>query len=284
MVWRSRVDITMILEISYGAMKTAAVIDALGALAHEHRLAIYRLLVEQGPAGLPAGAIGERVGLLPSSLTFHLQSLQRAGLITQVRASRQLIYSADYTSMNELVGYLTDKCCAASGQGCATECAPRSRQARQAKDGRVSDDIDMNHFIPAVTRHHAGAAAVGRASDGRPDGPNTASTSSSRGRPMILRGLSDSNFTATSRCCARWWSCRTSAVPGEGTALLKHAEEHARTQRRAHALSPDHHRRAFFAKHGYSHAPRDSAPDAIRATREFSGICPASSAFMKREL
>ena len=105
----------MILEISYDAMKTASVIGALGALAHEHRLAIYRLLVEQGPAGLSAGAIGERVGLLPSSLTFHLQSLQRAGLITQLRASRQLIYSADYASMNELVGYLTDKCCAASG-------------------------------------------------------------------------------------------------------------------------------------------------------------------------
>jgi len=106
-------------------MKTAAVIDALGALAHEYRLAIYRLLVEQGPSGLPAGAIGERVGLVPSSLTFHLQALQRAGLITQVRASRQLIYSADYTVMNGLVGYLTDKCCTAGAPGCAPGvCAP----------------------------------------------------------------------------------------------------------------------------------------------------------------
>jgi DNA-binding transcriptional ArsR family regulator len=105
-------------------MKTAEVIDALGALAHEHRLAIYRLLVQQGPQGLPAGAIGERVGLVPSSLTFHLQALQRAGLIDQVRASRQIIYSADYPVMNDLVGYLTDKCCSASGQGCDTACAP----------------------------------------------------------------------------------------------------------------------------------------------------------------
>lgn len=105
-------------------MKTPEVIDALGALAHEHRLAIYRLLVEQGPEGLPAGAIGERVGLVPSSLTFHLQSLQRAGLITQLRASRQLIYSADYGAMSALVGYLTDKCCAASGESCASECKP----------------------------------------------------------------------------------------------------------------------------------------------------------------
>lgn len=107
-------------------MKTPEVIDALGALAHEHRLGVYRLLVEQGPAGLPAGVIGERVGLAPSSLTFHLQSLQRAGLITQVRASRQLIYSADYGVMNALVGYLTDKCCAASGESCDTVCAPRA--------------------------------------------------------------------------------------------------------------------------------------------------------------
>jgi ArsR family transcriptional regulator len=105
-------------------MKTPEVIAALGALAHDTRLAIYRLLVEQGPRGLPAGAIGDEVGLVPSSLTFHLQALQRAGLITQLRASRQLIYSADFDVMNGLVGYLTDKCCAASGGGCAPECAP----------------------------------------------------------------------------------------------------------------------------------------------------------------
>ena len=105
-------------------MKTATAIAALGALAHEFRLAIYRLLVERGPEGLPAGAIGEKVGLLPSSLTFHLQALHRAGLIKQLRVSRQLIYSADYPAMNELVGYLTDNCCAASGGACAPQCKP----------------------------------------------------------------------------------------------------------------------------------------------------------------
>ena len=105
-------------------MKTADVIGALGALAHEFRLAIYRLLVERGPEGLPAGAIGEKMGLLPSSLTFHLQALHRAGLIKQVRVSRQLIYSANYPAMNELVGYLTDNCCAASGSSCAPQCKP----------------------------------------------------------------------------------------------------------------------------------------------------------------
>jgi DNA-binding transcriptional ArsR family regulator len=116
-------------------MKTPAVIAALAALAHEYRLAIYRLLVERGPSGMPAGAIGERVGLVPSSLTFHLQALQRAGLVTQVRASRQVIYSADYGVMNGLVGYLTDNCCAAVGAECDAACsppAPKSARRRRA--------------------------------------------------------------------------------------------------------------------------------------------------------
>jgi DNA-binding transcriptional ArsR family regulator len=111
-------------------MKTPAVIVA-PALAHEYRLRS-TARVAQGLKDF-GGAIGNRVGLVPSSLTFHLQSLQRAGLITQVRASRQLIYSADYTAMNELVGYLTDKCCSASGQDCATECAPRIDKSAKRK-------------------------------------------------------------------------------------------------------------------------------------------------------
>ena len=110
-------------------MKTPQIIGALGALAHEHRLAIFRLLVERGSAGLPAGRIGERVGLVPSSLTFHLQNLQRAGLIAQRRESRQLIYSADFTAMSALVGYLTDNCCAES----PGECCPPARQPKAAK-------------------------------------------------------------------------------------------------------------------------------------------------------
>jgi DNA-binding transcriptional ArsR family regulator len=105
-------------------VKTPAVIDALGALAHEHRLAIYRLLVQRGPEGLAAGVIGQRVRLLPSSLTFHLQNLQRAGLIAQRRESRQLIYSADFAVMNGLVGYLTENCCGNSGTDCSSSCVP----------------------------------------------------------------------------------------------------------------------------------------------------------------
>jgi ArsR family transcriptional regulator len=111
-------------------MKITRVIEALGALAHEHRLAIYRLLVQRGPEGLPAGVIGERIGLVPSSLTFHLQNLQRAGLITQRRESRQLFYVADFAVMNGLVGYLTENCC--DGATCSPSCAP----AEAAKPGK----------------------------------------------------------------------------------------------------------------------------------------------------
>jgi DNA-binding transcriptional ArsR family regulator len=118
-------------------MKSPNVIVALGALAHEHRLAIYRLLVQRGPEGLPAGTIGQSVRLLPSSLTFHLQNLQRAGLITQRREGRQLFYSADFNAMNALIGYLTENCCGSSGAVCAPSCAP----ARTAKPVRRADKV-----------------------------------------------------------------------------------------------------------------------------------------------
>src|SRR6185503_18279891 len=116
-------------------METTHAVAALGALAHEIRLAIYRHLVEQGPDGLSAGAIGEAVGLVPSSLTFHLQNLHRTGLIVQRRESRSLIYSVDFDAMNALIGYLTENCCTRSSRSCATECepAPKSKVNKRRK-------------------------------------------------------------------------------------------------------------------------------------------------------
>ena len=104
-------------------METKQTIDALGALAHEIRLTVFRMLVQHGPAGLPAGVIAERLGLPPSSLTFHLQQLQRAGLLTQRRLSRQLIYAADFAAMNGLVAFLTENCCGLD-QACGLTCSP----------------------------------------------------------------------------------------------------------------------------------------------------------------
>jgi DNA-binding transcriptional ArsR family regulator len=118
-------------------METNHAVEALGALAHEYRLGIYRLLVEQGPDGLSAGAIAEAVGLSPSSLTFHLQNLHRAGLIVQRRESRSLIYSVDFDAMNDLVGYLTENCCAGSDGSCVTARAPAVK-SKASKRRRVA--------------------------------------------------------------------------------------------------------------------------------------------------
>jgi ArsR family transcriptional regulator len=107
-------------------------VQALSALGHETRLALFRMLVERGPDGLSAGVIAERLGVPPSSLTFHLQHLHRSGLVTQRRLSRQLIYAADFAAMNALLGYLTANCCGRGEavQTCAPVCNPALPTAR----------------------------------------------------------------------------------------------------------------------------------------------------------
>jgi DNA-binding transcriptional ArsR family regulator len=101
-------------------------IAALGALAHETRLAVYRLLVQRGPDGLSAGTIAQALELSPSSLTFHLQQLTHAGLITQRRLGRQLIYAADFAVMKALMGYLTENCCGGGAVLQVPVCCPQA--------------------------------------------------------------------------------------------------------------------------------------------------------------
>jgi ArsR family transcriptional regulator len=108
-------------------------IAALGALAQETRLALFRLLVTVGPEGLPAGVIADRVGVLPASLSFHLAQLVHAGLITQRRLSRQLIYSAEYGAMTDLLAYLTENCCG-GGASCVPTCNPADAFATGESD------------------------------------------------------------------------------------------------------------------------------------------------------
>ena len=108
-------------------MDTEKTIAALSALAHEHRLAVFRLLVQAGPEGMAAGEIAEALSTPPSSLSFHLAHLHRAGLIAQRRESRSLIYSADFAQMNALVGFLMENCC--GGRACQP--APKSTPAKR---------------------------------------------------------------------------------------------------------------------------------------------------------
>jgi ArsR family transcriptional regulator, arsenate/arsenite/antimonite-responsive transcriptional repressor len=124
--------ISIIIEMRVAAMaskpKAEKIVEALSALAHEHRLALFRLLVQAGVDGMPAGAIAEALVLPNSSLSFHLAHLTRAGLIQQTRQSRSLIYTADYAAMNRLVGYLMENCC--RGAGCPPDsvCEPVTNQ------------------------------------------------------------------------------------------------------------------------------------------------------------
>ncbi|MGA9580404.1 MAG: metalloregulator ArsR/SmtB family transcription factor [Allosphingosinicella sp.] len=111
-------------------MDSPTAITALAALAQEHRLALFRLLVQAGEEGMPAGAIAETLGIPNSSLSFHLAQLHRAGLIGQQRRHRSLIYSANYESMNALVAYLMENCCA--GAGCAAGPASSSQERKSA--------------------------------------------------------------------------------------------------------------------------------------------------------
>ncbi|MBK3842429.1 ArsR/SmtB family transcription factor [Paraburkholderia aspalathi] len=104
-------------------MDSNLVVRALGALAHESRLAIFRVLVVAGPAGMPAGEIAQQVGLSPSSLSFHLKDLSHAGLVTGNQQGRFIFYSANFDAMNGLVGFLTENCCA--GAACAVVDAPQ---------------------------------------------------------------------------------------------------------------------------------------------------------------
>lgn len=111
-------------------MEPASVIQALSALAQEHRLAVFRQLVQAGNAGMSAGAIATALGLPNSSLSFHLAQLRNAGLIEQERQHRSLIYRANYPAMNALLGYLTENCCA--GAGCEADGA-RANSLRERK-------------------------------------------------------------------------------------------------------------------------------------------------------
>ena len=108
-------------------MDTKGAVAALGALAQASRLEVFRLLVRRGPAGLAAGEISGRVGVPPTTLSFHLAQLSHAGLVTSRREGRSILYAADYGGMQGLMGFLTDNCCQEGG------CAPPPTPKRRAK-------------------------------------------------------------------------------------------------------------------------------------------------------
>jgi DNA-binding transcriptional ArsR family regulator len=109
-------------------MKKRDALDALAALAQENRLDVFRMLVEAGPEGVPAGSVGSALGIAPNNLTFHFDRLREAGLVTVRRNGRSMIYAARYDTMNAVVAYLTENCC----RGRPEECLPSKGTKRAA--------------------------------------------------------------------------------------------------------------------------------------------------------
>jgi ArsR family transcriptional regulator, arsenate/arsenite/antimonite-responsive transcriptional repressor len=115
-------------------MKKHDALAALAALAQDNRLDMFRLLVEAGPEGVPAGQVSDRLGLAPNTLTFHFDRLRDAGLVTVRREGRSMIYAAQFGTMNGLLAYLTENCCRGAAETCApAECTPVKSSRRKER-------------------------------------------------------------------------------------------------------------------------------------------------------
>lgn len=114
-------------------MEKSSAVAALGALAQDNRLDVHRLLVQAGPKGMAAGSIASALGLAPNTLTFHFDRLRQAGLVTVRREGRSMIYAARYDTMNGLITYLTDNCCAGPPEQRAPAVAGKPARAKRSK-------------------------------------------------------------------------------------------------------------------------------------------------------
>jgi ArsR family transcriptional regulator, arsenate/arsenite/antimonite-responsive transcriptional repressor len=114
-------------------MEQIDAVAALSALAQDNRLDVYRLLVQAGPEGMPAGGVADALKLAPNTLTFHLDRLRQAGLVTVRRDGRSMIYAARYDTMNTLISYLTENCCRGAPEQCAPAVACKPVRAKRSK-------------------------------------------------------------------------------------------------------------------------------------------------------
>jgi ArsR family transcriptional regulator, arsenate/arsenite/antimonite-responsive transcriptional repressor len=111
-------------------MEKTDAVGALAALAQDNRLDVFRLLVQAGPEGMPAGAIAEALELAPNTLTFHFDRLRMAGLVAVRRDGRSMIYAAQFDRMNALVAFLTENCCGGAPCAPAAECKPARKRSK----------------------------------------------------------------------------------------------------------------------------------------------------------
>src|SRR5262249_35822392 len=118
---------------TYRSMKKHEALAALAALAQDNRLDVFRLLVEAGPEGMPAGSVAAALQLAPNTLTFHFDRLRDAGLVTVRREGRSMIYAAQFDTMNALLAYLTENCCRGAAEACAPSSVCKPRHGKRTK-------------------------------------------------------------------------------------------------------------------------------------------------------
>jgi DNA-binding transcriptional ArsR family regulator len=116
-------------------MEKTNAVTALAALAQENRLDVFRLLVQAGPEGMPAGSVATALELAPNTLTFHFDRLRQAGLVTVRRDGRSMIYAARFEVMNTLLAFLTENCCGGAPDACAPAvCKPSTKAKKRTKE------------------------------------------------------------------------------------------------------------------------------------------------------
>ena len=111
-------------------MEKTKAVSALAALAQDNRLDVFRLLVQAGPDGMPAGAVADALDLAPNTLTFHFDRLRTAGLVSARRDGRSIIYAARFEAMNELIAFLTENCCGGISCTPPVQCKPARKRAK----------------------------------------------------------------------------------------------------------------------------------------------------------
>jgi DNA-binding transcriptional ArsR family regulator len=114
-------------------MEKMDAVAALAALAQDNRLDVFRLLVQAGPEGMPAGGVADELGLAPNTLTFHFDRLRQGGLVTVRREGRSMIYAARFETMNALLGFLTENCCGGAPEKCAPTATCKPARGKRAK-------------------------------------------------------------------------------------------------------------------------------------------------------
>lgn len=245
-------------------------VGALSALAHPHRLKIFRMLVEAGPIGLSAGVIAEHLQIAPSSLTFHTKGLVQAGLVKQRRASRLLLYTADFAAMNGLLIYLTENCC-----GGGSACPPMACESHHPLPEAVAERLspDTPHWVSFLTElTQAGL-------------PIEDLTEPGRHFFVLLLGQEPIGFGGY-ELYGEDALLRSIVVPaskrqsGAGRRMVAQVTDMAKSAGAKQLWLLTNRADAFFARLGFARRDRNVAPSSIRATNQFSSLCPDSALLM----